>query len=67
MKIKSVKQGHMYKYKGKQVMSLENAEGVAKVARVDIKRTYPLGYAFYARVDDLTPLPMAYFLNEIPE
>ena len=63
----TAKQGHKYEFHGFDVLCMETQDkGAVKVSRIDHGQPYPLGVSFYADVDQLKPLPMKYFGNEVP-
>ena len=56
-------QGHAYEYEGVRVLAMESGTEV----EVAVIHDQWLGEKFVARVEDLEPLPMAYFHGQVPQ
>lgn len=63
-----IHQGHKYRCGDLSVLALESAKGAepVKVAVIHGNQPYPLGHAEYVIADELTPLPMRYFHDQVP-
>lgn len=63
-----IQQGHRYGCWMGDVLALESANSgeIARVALIDKSQPYPLGRADWILADDLDPLPMRYFHDQVP-
>ena len=63
-----IQQGHKYLCHLGSVLALESADGAepVKVAAINYGQPYPLGPAEIVIADELTPMPMRYFHDQVP-
>lgn len=62
----TAQQGHRYQFDGKDVLAMQSGV-VVQVREIDQTEAYPLGKAITVKASWLTPLPMKYFHNEVPQ
>lgn len=68
--VEQATQGHRYRVRagvfvGAEVLCLAGG-AMARVARIDEGKPWPLGTTFLISAGSLTPLPMRYFNGEVP-
>jgi len=63
-----IRQGHKYNCWLGDVLALESAPAgeIVRVAVIDHSQPYPLGRADLALAEELKPLPMRYFHDQVP-
>ena len=59
-----IQQGHKYSFMGAEVIAIEQTGQVWRVRPVSVPW---LGDSRYAKPDQLIPLPMKYFHNQLPQ